>query len=56
MASEETVEYQDLERKVMDFFGDTTRPAGATKRDLLKLAEKCQQLADTIDADEADDE
>jgi hypothetical protein len=48
------MDYDDLERKVMDFFGDTSRSPGETKRDLLALAEKCQNLAETIDAEAAD--
>jgi hypothetical protein len=49
------MDYNDLERKVLLFFSDTSRSPGETKRDLLALAEKCQDLAETIDAEEADD-
>lgn len=50
------VEYEDLENMVMDFFGDTTRSAAETKRDLLALAEKCRDLASTIEDEAADDD
>lgn len=46
--------YDDIESKVMDYFGDTSRSAGETKRDLLALADKCKDLAESISEDEAD--
>lgn len=46
------MDYEQLEQKVVDFFGDTSRPAWETKRDLLTLAEKCRELAETIPDDE----
>lgn len=46
------MEYEALEDVLMDYFGDTSRSAGETKRDLLTLAQRCKELAETIDADD----
>jgi hypothetical protein len=46
------VDFETLKNHVMDFFGDTSRSAGETKRDLLAIAEECQTLAESIDADD----
>ena len=43
--------YDELKRLVMNYFGDTSRPASETKADLLALAEECQTLAESIDDD-----
>lgn len=42
--------YDEAEQAVMALFEDTTSTQGATKRSLHALADKCLELADTLDS------
>ena len=46
------MDYEQLKAHVIAYFGDTSRPASETKEGLLALAEECETLAETIDADD----
>lgn len=46
------MDYEELKQHLMDFFGDTSRPASETKRDLIALAEEARTLAETIEDEE----
>lgn len=49
--------YEELRKAVMDFFGDTSRSAGATRADLIAIKDEIDVLIETIDPNApADDE
>lgn len=45
------MDYEQLKAAVMTYFGDTSRPASETKADLIALADECQTLAESIEAE-----
>lgn len=40
--------YEQLRKHVQDFFGDTSRPASATKRDLLSIRDEIDIWLETL--------
>lgn len=40
--------YDEIEKIITDYFGDTSRSQGETKEDLMGLAEHCKSLAETL--------
>jgi hypothetical protein len=46
------MDLDDLRESVDQFFADKSRPASATKSDLLDLSEHCAMLADAIPDDD----
>lgn len=44
--------YEQLEKAVLNYFGDTSRSAEETKNDLQGLIEFIQTLVESIEADE----
>lgn len=46
--------YEELRQHVQNYFGDKSRSQGATKADLLALADECHTLAESLQ-DDADD-
>lgn len=47
--------YDELLQHVRDYFGDTSRPASETKRDLNTLGDECFMLAESIESDNSDE-